>query len=149
MRFVRHGLIFILSLHMSLVLMVGCAQFHPVVFLNEACIKPYKRYDYHTCQTMRVKIDGKNYVIPKNFQTDLASIPRPLWPIVAPQYTGFIAPAILHDYLYRCHPGVTRKFADEVLYSALIINGVTTFTATKFYLAVRLFGGNHFDNDKC
>ncbi len=151
MRLVRHGLVFLLSIYTSLAILVGCAQFHPIIFLNEACIKPYKRYDYHTCEPMRVKIDGKKYVVPKNFETDLASVPRPLWPILAPQYSGFIAPAILHDYLYRCDTTSTRQFADEVLYSALITKGVTPFTATKFYLGVRLFGASHFGkhNEDC
>lgn len=149
MRFVRHGLVFLLSVYTSLAILVGCAQFHPIIFLNEACIKPYKDYDYHTCEVMRVKIDGEKYVVPKNFKTDLASVPRPLWPIFAPQYSGFVAPAILHDYLYRCDTTSTRQFADEVLYSALITQGVTPFTASKFYLGVRLFGGYHFKQGVC
>ncbi len=98
---------------------------------------------------MRVDIDDKKYIIPKNFQTDLASIPRLLWFIFAPQYAGFVAPAILHDYLYRCRDDISRQFADEVLYSALITENVTPFTASKFYLGVRLFGGSHFDRGAC
>lgn len=123
---------------------------HNIVFLNEACIKPYQRYDYHTCDKLGVLIDGKKYVVPKNFKTNLASIPRLLWPFLAPQYSGFIAPAILHDFLYHCHSNMDRKFADEVLYSALLIEGVSKPTATKFYLAVRIFGRLHFEqNDIC
>ncbi len=100
---------------------------------------------------MHVLIDGDSYVIPKDFKTDLASIPRLLWPILAPQYAGFVAPAILHDYLYSCRHMVTRKYADQVLYSALLAEGVTKFTAIKFYLGVRLFGVFHFKdhNDYC
>jgi len=98
---------------------------------------------------MRVTIDDKKYTVPKNFETDLASIPRLLWPLLAPQYSGFVAPAIIHDYLYRCNNAITRKFADEVLYSALIADNVTPFTASKFYLAVRLFGGSHFNKGVC
>lgn len=149
MRIIRHGLVFICSIYLSLIFMVGCAHFHQVIFLNEACIKPFKGYYYRTCQRMRVTIDDHKYIIPKNFETDLASIPRFLWPILAPQYTGFVAPAILHDYLYRCNPHGDRQFADEVLYSALITENVTPFTASKFYLGVRLFGGTHYDNGGC
>ena len=145
MKLVRHGLVFLFSSYLSLAYLVGCARFHPIIFSNEACIKPLKGYDYRTCDIMRVKIDGKKYTVPKNFKTDLASIPRFLWPILAPQYSGFVAPAILHDYLYRCDPNVTRLFADEVLYSALITENVTAFTASKFYMAVRLFGETHFE----
>ena len=129
--------------------MVGCANFHQVKFMNQACIIPIVGYDYKTCQAMRVIIDEKKYTVPKNFETDLASIPRLLWPIFAPQYSGFVAPAILHDYLYRCNNDITREFADEVLYSALITKNVTPFMASKFYLGVRLFGGSHFEHGEC
>src|SRR5574338_606060 len=123
---------------------------HEIVFFNEACIKPYKRYDYHTCDKLLVSIDGKRYVVPKNFKTNLASIPRALWSIYSPQYSEFIAPAILHDFLYHCPNGLERKFADEVFYSALIDEGVSKLTATNFYIAVRLFGLNHFEmNNQC
>lgn len=98
---------------------------------------------------MRVIIDDKKYTVPKDFETDLASVPRLLWPIFAPQYSGFVAPAILHDYLYRCPNDITRQFADEVLYSALITENVTAFTASKFYLGVRLFGASHFEHGVC
>lgn len=129
--------------------MVGCANFHRVTFLNEPCIIPFHGYNYKTCQSIRVTIDEKNYTVPKNFETDLASVPRVLWPVFAPIYSDFVAPAILHDYLYRCNNAITRKFADEVLYSALITENVTPFMASKFYLGVRLFGDSHFTNGVC
>ena len=129
--------------------MVGCARFHAVKFENDACIIPTDGYDFKTCTALKVKVDDTKYVIPKGFETDLASVPRFLWPIFAPQYSGFIAPAIIHDYLYRCPNNITRKFADEVLYSALIAENVTPFTASKFYLGVRLFGGSHFAQGVC
>lgn len=149
MKIIRHGLALILIVYLTLAYMAGCAHFHQVNFLSEACIIPYKGYDYKTCNPMDVIIDGTKYTIPKNFETDLASIPRLLWPIFAPQYSGFVAPAILHDYLYRCHNHITRQYADEVLYSALITENVTPFTASKFYLGVRLFGGSHFVSGVC
>ncbi len=129
--------------------MVGCAKFHPIKFIDEACIIPFEGYEYKTCKAMRVTIDDKKYIIPKDFETDLASVPRLLWPIFAPQYSGFVAPAILHDYLYRCNAHITRKYADEVLYSALISENVTPFTASKFYIGVRLFGGSHYEHGVC
>lgn len=142
-------MVFLLATYICLATLVGCsAHFHEILFLTEACIKPFKDYDYRTCDPIHITIDGRLYVIPKNFKTDLASIPRPLWPIFPPQYTQFVAPAILHDYLYRCGTNINRKFADEVLYSALIIQGVSIFTAMKFYTAVRLFGSSHFSKNE-
>lgn len=149
MKLVRHGLVFLSSIYLSLSFLVGCAHFHQVIFTNDACIIPFIGYEYKTCRDMRVTIDGKKFIIPKGFETDLASIPRIFWPILAPQYSGFVAPAILHDYLYRCNNHLTRKFADEVLYSALIIEDVTAFTASKFFVAVRVFGESHYTHGTC
>jgi hypothetical protein len=151
MRFVRHGLVFILIVHAFLVMLIAYATTHTVFFQDEACIKPYQLFEFHTCAPMHVLIDGDIYVVPQDFTTDLASIPRPLWSIFAPQFTGFIAPAILHDYLYSCGSLADRQWADEVFYSALIANRVAVMTAIKFYLSVRLFGGaNYIDHvDTC
>jgi hypothetical protein len=131
--------------------LVSCISVHSISFDQKACIKPFHAYDYLTCKEMSVMIDGQTYVIPKNFSTDLASIPRPLWPILSPRYSAFVYPAILHDYLYSCNDLGNRKWADQTLYSALISEGVSRYTATKFYLGVRLFGGRHYDkrNSTC
>jgi hypothetical protein len=149
MKIFCHGLVFLLSTYCSIAVLVGCAHFHQVIFKSEECIIPLKKYNFRTCKALKVTIDGKKFTIPKNFETNLASIPRILWPILAPQYSGFVSPAILHDYLYSCNRNVTRQFADEVLYSALISEDVTSFTATKFFIAVRLFGGSHFVKGDC
>lgn len=145
MKIIRHGSVLILIAITLLAINVACTAPHTIVFQNDACIKPLKGYDYLTCDSMRVLIDGENYVVPKNFKTDLASVPRVLWSFTAPQYTGFVPPAILHDYLYSCANLGTRKWSDEVLYSALLSSGVTRYTAMKFYLAVRLMGSRHYN----
>lgn len=144
MKIIRYGLLFIAISYLSLAYIVGRAHFHQVTFLSNTCIQPDQGYNYLTCDYLRATIDGKSFVIPEHFKTDLASIPRYLWPVFAPQYSGFVSPAILHDYLYRCRSNVTRRFADEVLYSALISENVSAFTAYKFFLAVRLFGSGQF-----
>jgi hypothetical protein len=149
MRIVRQGLVFVFTIYLLLASLVGRAHFHRIKFITETCIVPLKGYQYKTCRPMRVSIDDKKYTIPKDFQTDLASIPRLLWPILAPQYSGFVAPAILHDYLYRCPNNISRQYADEVLYSALMQENVSHFTASKFYIGVRLFGESHFEQGAC
>lgn len=149
MPIICQGLVLIFCIYLSLAFMIGRANLHQVKFLNQACIVPFTGYHYKTCRVMRVTIDAVNYKVPRDFETDLASIPRLLWPIFAPQYSGFVAPAILHDYLYHCKNNITREFADEVLYSALLAEKVTSFTAYKFYLGVRLFGSFHFNHGVC
>jgi len=127
----------------SFLLLIACsykpATTYHVKFVNKTCISPYNRYIYELCSPLIVKIDNQTVHIPATFKTDLASIPRWYWAILAPQYSAFVEPGILHDYLYRSHEA-TRKEADDIFYSALLEKGVSHFTASKFYLALRLFG---------
>jgi len=144
MKYLGTNFILIIIYNIIISMFIALNSKHSVIFLDDACIKPYKRYDYLTCDDNHVIIDGDYYTIPKNFKTDLASIPRILWPVLAPQYSGFVAPAILHDWLYSCGNLGTRKWADEVLYSALIQQGVGFYTALEFYATVRFFGASHY-----
>lgn len=144
MRIICYGLTLVIFVVLALAL-ASPYQLHQIEFISEACIIPQQDYDYRTCETISVKIDGELYDIPENFETDLASIPRSLWWVIAPQYTEFVLPSILHDYLYSCSNYGNRKWADEVLYSALLANNVSKFTAIQFYLAVRIFGGHHYE----
>lgn len=127
----------------------SCVKLHKIKVIDEVCIIPTERYNYKTCRSIKVYIDDNKYIIPKEFKTDLATIPRPLWSIFSPVYSGFVAPAIIHDYFYRCNTNISRQFADEIFYSALIENHVSFITAYKFYLASRLFGHHYFVNKKC
>lgn len=151
MKIIKTSLIVLVLVYIISCGLIACIPKHSVTFINETCIIPYKNYDYHICQPIHVNIDGTIYVIPKGFTTDLASIPKPLWSFIAPQYTGFVAPAVLHDYLYSCSNLFNRKLDDEILYSALRSNGVGRFIASKFYFAVRIFGEKHYaeHNDIC
>lgn len=126
------------------------AKPHTIEWITRPCIQPLIDYDYHICEEMEIKVDGSLIKIPRGFITDLASIPKPLWPILAPQYSGFVYPAILHDFFYRCPNNVTRKYADDVFYYALKAEGVSTYTALKMWAGVRTFGGAHFaDQNNC
>jgi len=115
-----------------------------IIYHDEICIKPHSGYHYLTCNNITVTIDHFILVIPKNFDTDLASIPRFIWSLMAPSRSEFIAPSILHDYLYTCHNGFARKEIDEIYYYALVKQGVSKFWAYEMYVAVRLFGNGHF-----
>lgn len=143
-------ILFIFSLQFILSGCSNAEHSHKIQWIFKPCIQPVSGYDYHICEDMKVKVDNQLITIPKGFITDLASIPRPLWPILAPQYAGFVYPAILHDFFYRCPENVTREYADDVLYYALKEEGVSTYTAMKFWLGVRTFGGEHFaEKDNC
>ena len=135
------------------VAVIGCifALFQPfphpsktIQFLNEPCILPVSNYEYKTCWDINVRVDNKHYVIPQGFNTDLASIPKWYWSIISPAESSLMGPSILHDYLYVNHDTVSRKEADLILYCALLENGVNNYDAYKIYIAVRLFGSNHY-----
>src|SRR4029078_9803104 len=60
--------------------------------------------------------------VPAGFETDFASMPRPLWSILPP--TGLYGKGtVLHDYLYR-KSGVPRELADRILLEAMEVLGV-------------------------
>lgn len=131
-----------------LLLISGCLiQSEPrylVKFQNRPCIKPHARFQYATCKPLYVRINDDILEVPADFSTDLASIPRWLWPVLSPQYSAFVYPAIAHDYLYLCPSHVSRRTADDIFYYALLSEGVSQFTASKMWLGVRVFGKSSF-----
>lgn len=86
--------------------------------------------------------DGPDVIrvdVPEGFVTDLASIPRYLWPIMAK--TGrYGNAAIYHDWLYTEQP-CDRATADRVFDRALVEMGVDDSTRKIMWAAVRVFGG--------
>ena len=86
--------------------------------------------------------NGIEWVIPKGFKTDLASIPGILSSIVSPQEIAY--GALLHDYLYSAAP-IPRKEADLALYNIIREeNEVGPIRAALVYLAVRIGGASHY-----
>ena len=132
-------------------MIIGCSTFtpvkHDVVFKKDTCIKPYQDYTYKLCEPVEVRIDGEKIIIPRQFITDLASVPRPFWTFISPNQSNLIAPAILHDYLYSCHKDYDRIDVDEIFYNALVENNVSTFRSYLFYVGVRMFGYPHYHTE--
>jgi len=63
--------------------------------------------------------NGDRIVIPEGMETDLSSVPKFLWSIMAP-YGDHLLGALIHDYLYQTDYKVeelgrseARKFADK------------------------------------
>jgi hypothetical protein len=132
-----------IALSMILLSLLGCTT-HTVQFITHPCLVPFKRFDFKLCRDFVVMVDHTIYNVPEGFETDLASIPRPLWALFPPQDTYTIGAAILHDYMYRFNARVTRKEADDIFYYSLIHGNTKKCTAIKYYLGVRLFGWMHF-----
>jgi hypothetical protein len=91
--------------------------------------------------TMTFSVGGgffEDWVIPEGYETDLASIPRLLWFVMAPFEIG-IEECILHDDLYKkCFRD--RKFCDDVWLVAMRRKGVKKWKRETAYRFVRAFG---------
>ena len=94
-------------------------------------------------------VNNREFEIPANFETDLASIPKFAWPIMAPAHSSLIRPAIVHDWLYRKTCEFTRQETDLIFYHMLKNDGVSTVRASIMYYAVRWFGWNYYREDNC
>lgn len=128
----------------ALLFLSACKPLPVVEMVNEPCLVPYQNNDFMLCAAFKLTINNKIFTVPKGFISDLASIPRILWPIYAPNDTKTIGPAILHDYLYACPYNRSRKEIDALFYSALLNNRTSTSTAYFYWLGVRVFGRPHF-----
>lgn len=84
-------------------------------------------------------------VIPEEFDFDLASIPRWLWPIIGPHELSIEAP-LLHDYIYHYAgnlPGgrkISRHMCDWMFLHLMRENGVGRVKSRIAWLAVRAIG---------
>lgn len=87
----------------------------------------------------------RTVVVPADFVTDFASIPRLPFVYWAEGGKGDKA-AVVHDWLYSTR-AVTRRQADQVLHEALMACGYSSFTANLFYAAVRVGGGPHWKDE--
>lgn len=141
------GCVIVFVLSTISLLFINPIDSHDVFFYERPCIEPLDGYSYSVCEDLIALIDGNLIVIPKNFITDLATIPRWYWIFMSPAYSGLMGPSILHDYLYSCPNGFNRKQIDEIFYASLIENDIKKFTAYKMYTLVRLFGGSHYVDD--
>lgn len=94
---------------------------------------------------------GYNLLILQGFRTDLASVPRILWRLLAPFELSIAAP-VLHDYLYRnggryvttygAVKHVEREDADRLLMNVAMDEGVKEWKCKAAYWIVRAFGAS-------
>ena len=72
------------------------------------------------------------------FQTDFATVPRPLW-IVLPKWGRYGNAAVVHDWLYwkQDRP---RAAVDGLFFEAMDVLGVDAAAKYALYWGVRLFG---------
>lgn len=99
--------------------------------------------------------NGHRITIPAGFEFDLASVPRPLWWLIAPFELSIAAP-LVHDFLYRYggdppegsvtpSKTYTRKEADGLFRDVMRQEGVAAWRRTLAYLGSRWFGAFAWD----
>jgi hypothetical protein len=84
--------------------------------------------------------NGVLWSVPSGFKVDGATIPRSLWPIVGPPFTGKYRDAsVIHDYYCATK---TRDSDDThlVFYEAMLVSGEDAKWAKLMYYAVVRFG---------
>lgn len=86
--------------------------------------------------------DKTSITIPKGFKTDLASVPRILWPLLPP-FGKYNRAAIAHDFLYR-NKMYNRRFCDYQLFFLSREDKTNIITSYILYIGVRLFGANYY-----
>ena len=88
-------------------------------------------------------------LLPDGYITDLASIPRFLWRIIAPFELSITAP-LVHDFLYRnggCRT-FTREETDLIFLWIMKKEGVIWWRRNLAYPAVRVFGRSSWKGEK-
>ena len=85
-----------------------------------------------------LQLPTETYCVPKDFQTDFASVPRFLWPLLPPHGRVKKA-AILHDWLYQ-QSHIPREHCDRVFLEAMTADHVPPVQRWAMYEGVRLFG---------
>ncbi len=84
-------------------------------------------------------------VVPKDFITDGASIPKFAWPIIGHPFGRYAQAAVLHDYLYRTHLK-TKENSDNIFLEAMEVLEVPKHIRVTMYWCVRLFGKKAWNN---
>lgn len=86
-------------------------------------------------------VTHREITVAGGFRFDLASIPRALWPVIAPFELSIAAP-LIHDWLYRGNDRrYTRSQADRIFRELMQREGVSWWRREAAYVAVRAFGG--------
>ena len=78
-------------------------------------------------------------IVPQGFQCDLASIPRPFWPIIGHPAGEYVEAAVVHDFCYRRHL-YDRKTCDKIFLEFLKELKIPLWRRQSMYYFVRSFG---------
>lgn len=98
---------------------------------------------WHLLGVVDYQVGEVMITVPKDYVTDLASVPRALWAIFPP-FGRYTAAAVVHDYLYNEQHvdgvRITRKWSDDVFLLAMKDLNVGWWRRTAMYSGVRAGG---------
>lgn len=107
-------------------------------------LKDYELTVYHRQQCMyskKVELVAEDFVVPRGYPFDAASIPFFLWWRFQPTYKYVFEPSAVHDYfydeLYKYYP---KEFADNVFKAMMLHMGAPPHQAWLFHQSVSMFG---------
>ena len=83
-------------------------------------------------------------IVPKDFMTDFASVPRLPFVFMLTGNTAHQA-ALVHDYLYTSNE-FSRKLSDEIFKEAIEASGEPSWRASIMYAGVRLGGQSSWES---
>jgi hypothetical protein len=102
--------------------------------------------DYVVSFNFKGEVNNRTITVPKGMLTDLASVPRAAWALVAPVGPHLEA-SIVHDFLYIAWQDLGRQpqsndweFADNVMHAGMVEAGVDKSQIAMIYAALRGFG---------
>ena len=94
------------------------------------------------------RLDDEIITVPAGFISDLASVPHIMDWIPFLDRTGASRrPAALHDWSYASLRWRGKEWCDDLLYEALMAEGMTSTQAEIYRRAVRWFGASAWAND--
>lgn len=116
------------------------------MFLTNLKLRPIDNENYILEDELSAVVDDKLYTAPKDFITDLASVPYPLDKWIKDDNSKYRKSAVMHDYLYSIK--IDRKKADDIFLFLMECENTPRRYKYSFYLAVRLFGWVRYNKIK-
>ncbi|EAJ1254841.1 DUF1353 domain-containing protein [Campylobacter lari] len=102
--------------------------------MHRVIVKPFSKDRFEVVKEFEVSLCGLNFIVPKGFKTDGASIPRLFWSLFPPFKSEYFSACVVHDYL--CEKANSRadyKIADLALKEAMQTLGCSKFKTFIFY----------------
>lgn len=111
-------------------------------FESELVVEEAPDRNWRLVEPLRYQGRDEPFEVPRDFETDFASVPRVLWSLI-PTYGRYTKAAVLHDYLCRksAEGEFNRCDADGIFRRAMRELGVGLVRRRMMWAAVRWAGG--------